>query len=152
MSDRGDVLAKDIQQNVGTLLFTDSTNAQALNALRLDAQELNVGAKHADGTFDRGTNQAFQESVQKALLKLETDGHLPTVTISDNGEIEASAKVSPTSATTAADKQPAQVVERDVLADPSNPTSVSDLRLTAKIWKSLDQLIDESHPETIVQH
>ena len=140
LSDGARVLAGDIQQNVGTLI-KDPSDGQALAALHKDAMQFVSDAQSANGGTTAATNQALKAAVLKELQALEAQGHLPAVNIDDDAQIEATQRVSTTTANPSPDqKAPASVV-RDVLADPVNPTQVTDLNFASKTSRSVDQIM-----------
>jgi hypothetical protein len=124
MSDTVTLLAADIQERVGTL-FTKPDDKEALDRLHQDAQQLT-------GSLVPGSNQALQNAVTKELQRLEEAGHLPAVTISESGQIESSKNLLPPTPGQSSDQQPKETTLREVTADSTEETTVSDLRVPSK--------------------
>lgn len=120
-------LAKDIQTNVESAL-KDPTNATALDALHNDSQML-------DGKLSWGPNgelvdhnQPLQNAVQQELTKMEANGTLPKITISESGQIDSSA---PLPGVHSVDYKGQQLTDSNVrmlLASPNQATAVWDIK------------------------
>jgi hypothetical protein len=93
VKDNAEALAENIQHHVDTLLQPDpSRDAQI--ALQRDAQQLDGRITHdASGHLLPSTSQAFRDTVQADLQKLEKSGHLPIVRISSEGDIFSETKL-----------------------------------------------------------
>jgi hypothetical protein len=114
-------MAADIQKNVDTL-FANPSDQQALDALHQESQQLNgnlVGGQ-------RTRNAALQDSVQAELKKLEASGHLPTVSITLNGQIysEIANPWPPGTGPMNTPRGAPGPGGRDVFASPDQPTKV----------------------------